>query len=145
MLTDADVKRLIALAKHFVEASQIDFPGFGESLEREVTSDVGHEDFVIDVNRRGKTKQTKCTYQKRYAVTDIIFRLDIDGPPHTNPNGEFVPCPHLHIYREGFADKWAFPVTASLFSDTTKLVKTFREFLSMCNIHDLPEIQAPTT
>lgn len=145
MLTDAEVERLVALVKEFVHQSSIDFPGFGDHLEREVRSTVGHDDFLIDVNRRGKTKKSKCTYQKRYAVADIIFRLDIDGPPHTNPDGSFVRCPHLHIYREGYADKWAYPIDPSEFTDTTKLVTTFREFLNRCKVRDVPEIQVPTT
>lgn len=145
MLTDREVERLIAVTKHFVERTVINFPGFGCSLEREVCSDEGHDDFLVDVNRRGKVKRTKCSYQERYAVTDIIFRLDIDGPPHTNPDGAWVPCPHLHVYKEGFADKWAYPIDTMQFTDTNNLTKTFREFLHHCNIHDLPEIQGTIT
>ena len=74
-------------------------------------------------------------------MTDILFRLDIDGPPHENPDGTDVPCPHLHVYREGYADKWAFPIIPAQFSDTTDLHRSFIEFLHLCKVHDLPEIQ----
>lgn len=145
MLTDKEVQRLTDAMKHFVERTCIDFPGFGSCFEREATTYDGHDMFVIDVNRKGKLKPTKCTFQERYAVTDIIFRLDIDGPPHENPDGVDVPCPHLHVYREGYADKWAYPIDPKQFSDTTNLLKSFREFLALCNIHDIPEIQASLT
>lgn len=145
MLTEKEVERLIDLMKNFVDRARIDFPGFGGYLEREATSYNAHDLFLIDVNRRGKKKPTKCTFQERYGVTDIIFRLDIDGPPHDNPDGVEVICPHLHVYREGFADKWAFPIDPQQFSDTTNLTKSFREFLALCKIHDLPEIQASLT
>jgi hypothetical protein len=37
------------------------------------------------------------------------MRLDLDGPPHRNPDDEEIPWPHLHVYREGYGDKWASP------------------------------------
>ncbi|HEV7282315.1 MAG TPA: hypothetical protein VGN57_19085 [Pirellulaceae bacterium] len=145
MLTDSDVVRLLDLVKRFVDASTIDFPAAGSSLEREVLSEDGHESFLIDVNRKGKVKPTKCTFQERYAMTDILYRLDIDGPPHTNPDGMDVPCPHLHVYRQGFADKWAFPIDPSEFTDTSNLLRTFRQFLTRCNVYDVPDIQSSLT
>jgi hypothetical protein len=145
MLTDEEVERLIKAVKHFTDRARINFPDFGDYLEREATTVDGHERFLVDVNRKGQLKPTKCTFQERYAVTDIIFRLDIDGPPHENPDGVEVVCPHLHIYKEGYADKWAYPLDPNQFSDTTNLPKSFREFLTLCNIHDLPEIQASLT
>lgn len=141
MLTDSDVRRLLDLVKRFIDPRTIDFPSFGTCLSREAVSIDGHEAFMIDINRKGRVKVTKCTFQERYAVTDILLRLDIDGPPHVNPDGTDVPCPHLHVYKEGFADKWAFPLDATQFTDCTKLVRTFREFLALCGIDSIPPIQ----
>jgi hypothetical protein len=53
-----------------------------------------------------------------------------------------VPCPHLHVYREGFADKWASPIDPSEFTDTTNLVLTFQQFLARCKVEKTPPIQA---
>jgi hypothetical protein len=141
MLTDEEAQRLLGLVKHFMDRRRIEFPAMGEYCDRELSSDDGHESFIIDINRKGKVKVTKCTLQERYAVTDILLRLDIDGPPHTNPDGMDVPCPHLHVYKEGFADKWAFPIDPTQFTDTTKLVRSFREFLVLCNVREIPNIQ----
>ena len=145
MLTDKAAKRLMAMLKHFVDRSIIKFPTSGDYLDREVASDEGRESFTIDINRKGRVKITKCTFQERYAVTDILFRLDIDGPPHENPDGAEIPCPHLHVYREGYAAKWAFSLDAKQFTDTTNLVRTFREFLALCQVHDIPDIQGTIT
>ena len=29
--------------------------------------------------------------------------------PHPNPHGTEIPCPHIHIYREDYDDKCAYP------------------------------------
>jgi Family of unknown function (DUF6978) len=141
MLTQAEADALIAMVKRLVDHTTILFPLSGETRQLEVKSDDGRESFKIDINRRGKVKHSKCTYQERYRVIDILVRLDVDGPTHDNPDGEEVPCPHLHLYREGDADKWAFPLPPGRFTDTADLVKTLRDFLEYCNVQDIPPIQ----
>ena len=61
---------------------------------------------MFDVTR-AQIKLTKATYQNRARQAIILMRLDLDGPPHRNPDETEIPRPHLHIYREGFGDKWA--------------------------------------
>src|SRR5438132_8233948 len=107
MLTQAEADALIAMVKRLVDHTTILFPLAGEMRQLEVKSDDGRESFKIEVNRRGKVKLSKCTYQELYRVIEILVRLDIYGSTHVNPDGEEVPCPHLHLYRDGFADKWA--------------------------------------
>jgi hypothetical protein len=108
----------------------------------EVKSEDGREAFLIDVNRRGKIKLSKCTYQERYQVIEILLRLDIDGPPHENPDGLIVPCPHLHVYKEGYADKWAYSISPKDFTNTMDLVNTLKDFLQYCRVRDIPTIQS---
>jgi hypothetical protein len=103
MLTQAQADHLLALLKVLVERGTISFPEPGSGKQLDVKSQDGKEAFLIDVNRRGKIKVSKCTYQERYEVADVLLRLDIDGPPHENPDGGLVPCPHLHVYKEGHA------------------------------------------
>lgn len=141
MLTQAEADALMAMVKRFADQQTVLFPLPGEMLKRKVKSKDGRESFLIDVNRKGKVSLSKCTYQERYKVIEILIRLDIDGPTHDNPDGAEVPCPHLHIYKEGFADKWAFPLAAGRFSDTADLVKTLQEFLEYCKVQHIPEIQ----
>jgi len=141
MLTQAEADALMAMVKRLVNKATIQFPLLGDMLQLDVISDDGRESFIIDINRKGKVKATKCTYQERYRVIEILVRLDVDGPPHDNPDGTTIPCPHLHIYREGFADKWAIPVPPKQFADTADLVKTLREFLDYCNLREVPAIQ----
>jgi hypothetical protein len=141
MLTQVEADRLMGILKQFVDRATIQFPLPGQASKWEVKSEDGRESFFIDAQRKGKIKRSKCTFMERYRVIEVLLRLDIDGPPHDNPDGTEVPCPHLHVYREGFADKWAYSVPSAVFTDTLDLVKTLREFLEYCKVQDIPAIQ----
>jgi hypothetical protein len=141
MLAQAKVDELLNLIKVLVDTGDIEFPPAGTAKQIELKSEDGREAFIVDVNRRGKIKISKCTYQERYQMIEILLRLDVDGPPHENPDGTVVPCPHLHTYREGFADKWASPVSPNDFTNLSDLARTLKEFLKYCKVRDVPEIQ----
>lgn len=121
MLTQSEADALFALPKKPKSSGSYTFPHGGSKLVIEFVSFDGREFFLFDITR-GSIKVTKCTYQKRARQIEILRRLDIDGPPHPNPvvvsvpldflapyNGIEIPCPHLHIYVEGFAHRWAIP------------------------------------
>jgi hypothetical protein len=105
-----------------------------------LTSIDKRENFVLDVTR-AQIKLTKATYQNRARAVIILMRLDLDGPPHRNPDGEEIPCPHLHIYREGYGDKWAIPAPLATYTNTQDLFSTFEAFMQQCSITDPPRIQ----
>ena len=60
---------------------------------------------------------------------------------HRNPDGEEIPCPHLHVCREGFGDKWAVAAPADRYTNTLDLYSTFEAFMQHCNTTDPPRIQ----
>jgi MoaA/NifB/PqqE/SkfB family radical SAM enzyme len=144
MLTQQRADELMAMEKYCVDSTSIQFPGSGMATQIEVKSTDDRESFLIDVNRRGRIRMGKCTYQERFAIVEILFRLDVGGPPHENPDGNVIPCPHLHVYREGFGTKWAYALPGS-FTNPTNLVNTFIEFLVYCNVKDFPQIQRSLT
>jgi len=140
MITQLEADTLIAMAKRVVSRHWT-FPAAGGFAQMELESLDGREKFVLDVNRKGEIKLTKCTYQERYRRDIVLIRLDIDGPPHSNPDGTFVPCPHIHFYREGFDVKWAFPLPNGGFSDLTNLETTLLDFLKHCKVSDFGNLQ----
>ncbi len=71
----------------------------------------------------------------------VLVRLDIEGAPHRNPDGQEVPTPHIHVYREGYGDKWAVAVSPKDFSDTTDVFQAMEDFMSYCNITQPPVIE----
>lgn len=96
-------------------------------------------DFILDI-RRGKIALKKNTFQTRVRKEIILARLDLGGPPHRNPDGEEFPCPHLHLYRENFGDRWAYPLS-SHFTNPDDVWLTFEEFMDYCNIIEKPRIR----
>ncbi|MBA3315716.1 MAG: hypothetical protein H0T47_20820 [Planctomycetaceae bacterium] len=128
------------MPKYVVDSQPLLFPGAGNSAVLRLKSSDEKESFLVDINRKGRIKVSKCTYQERYAVIEVLLRLDVDGPPHENPDGEEVPCPHLHVYREGHGTKWAVPLPPA-FTNPSDLVRTLREFLKVCNVDHTLDIQ----
>lgn len=92
-------------------------------------------------------------YQERHRSIIVLVRLDINGRPHTNPevtsvpisyldlyNGQTIQCPHLHLYVEGFEDKWAIPAPPDKFPNASDLYTTLEDFFRYCNITEPPII-----
>jgi hypothetical protein len=111
----------------------LDFPGGGQRIALELTSVDRRENFMLDVTR-AQIKLTKATYQNRARQAIILLRLDPDGAPHRNPDGEEIACPHLHMYTEGFGDKWAIPAPSDRHNNALDLFSTCEAFLQHCNI-----------
>lgn len=153
MLTQAEADALIVMPKKRVGNQVFDFPMAGEALSIPVVSTDGRESFLVDISR-GRIRLTKCSYQERYQGVIILVRLDIDGRPHTNPslrnvplsylesyNGQTINCPHLHLYVEGFMDKWAIPAPSDVFSRTNDIYGTLYDFFDYCKIIEPPIVQ----
>jgi hypothetical protein len=139
-VTQEEAEHLMAMEKRATDEREWLFPGPGDRLEVPLTSLDRREHFLLDVTR-SQIKLTKATYQNRARVAIILYRLDIDGAPHRNPDGSEIPCPHLHVYREGFGDKWAVTAPPAKFPDTADLVLTLEAFMRHCNIIEPPIIQ----
>lgn len=139
-ISQSEADELIAMEKQRVDDKQWDFPTPGEGLAIPLTSADKRENFVLDITR-SQVKLTKVTFQNRARQVIILMRLDLDGRPHRNPNDEEVPCPHLHVYREGYGDKWAMPAPVDRYGDITNLGLTCDAFMKHCNIVLLPDIR----
>ncbi len=138
--TQDEADKLMAMEKRAVDEKEWLFPSPGDRVAIPLTSLDKRESFMLDVTR-AQIKLTKATYQNRARVAIILMRLDLDGPPHWNPDGVEIPCPHLHIYREGYGDKWAIPAPVAIYTNTLDLFSTCDAFMRHCNIIDPPEIQ----
>ena len=76
---------------------------------------------------RGGIKLGKQSLQNRARRVVILARLCVVGSPHRNPDGEEIPAPHLHIYKDGYADKWAFPAPGHEFGNPDDAWQTLQE------------------
>ncbi len=139
-LSQEEADALIAVDKHRASADAFDFPGLGGSLSVPLVSGDRRENFSLDIGV-GRIDLSKVTLQNRARQVIILLRLDVNGPPHRNPDGTEIECPHLHRYREGCGDKWAFPVPPGRFSDLDDTWQTLHEFMDYCNVVERPEFR----
>lgn len=136
--TDADA--LIAMEKQRIDDEVYNYPSLGGALHVPLQSPDKRERFMLDVSR-SRIKLTKATYQNRARSVVILVRLDFGGAPHRNPDDEEIQCPHLHIYREGFGDRWAKPLPAAEFPGSVDPWKLLADFMKFVNITAPPDIR----
>lgn len=137
MLTNAEAEYLIGVLKRIEKPQFFSFPLANEHKIIDVVSIDEKESFIIDINRA--RIKLKCTYQSRYRKDIVLLRLDVNGAPHTNPDGKQMECPHLHIYKEGYDDRWAYELPPD-FSDSYDLIEKLIEFLDYCKVTDTDKL-----
>ena len=132
-LTQAEADALLAMEKRRADSTKWDYPDLGGRVTAPLVSVDGREQFFLDL-WRARINLSKGTYQNRGRNVAILARLDFGGPPHRNPDGEEIASPHLHLYREGFGDKWAIPVPQDSFANLGDPCLTLADFMRFCNI-----------
>lgn len=139
-LTQAEADLLLEIEKHRLSDQPWDFPQAGEALSIPLVSADRRENFSLDIHR-GRIDLAKGTYQNRARTVVILARLDFGGRPHRNPDGAEIASPHLHLFREGYGDKWAFEVPPGRFPNVSDRWLTLQDFMLYCNIVKPPLIQ----
>jgi hypothetical protein len=94
------------------------------------------ERFLFDVTA-GRILLRKASYQTRWRRTTVLVRLCVNGPAHRNPDGHRLGKTHLHLYREGYHDKYAIPVPDT-FLDLNDQSRVLQDFCVYCNITRQP-------
>lgn len=140
-LTQAEADLLIAMTKIPEDPNAaFSFPSDGQKTTFPLISEDHREFFKLDVNRAGRLHTTlKITHQLRGRDVQLV-RLDIGGGDHMNPDGVLIPCPHLHLYREGFGARWAVAVPPESFRDLSKVSIIFTDFLAYCRVTRFPSV-----
>jgi hypothetical protein len=139
-LTQEEADALLALEKKRATETRYRFPGSGGKLVAELVSMDEKERFHLDINRSSITLE-KITFQNRARTVVILARLDLAGAPHRNPDDSELGCPHIHLYREGYGDKWAFEVPVDRFGDLEDRWRTLHDFTRFCNVVEPPLIE----
>ncbi|MBU4304079.1 MAG: hypothetical protein KJ893_00410 [Candidatus Omnitrophica bacterium] len=116
------------------------YPGLGGRISIPLVSRNKRENFMLDISR-GRIDLVKGTYQNRAHQVVVLVRLDFGGQPHRNPDGQEISSPHLHVYREGYGDKWAVSVPQDKFPNTGDLWQLLEDFMRYCNVAEPPNIE----
>ena len=139
-LTQAEADALIAMEKHRIGDDRSIFPVPGESLSLPLQSPDKRERFILDLSR-GRIDLQKVKMQNRGRQVVVLVRLDLGGATHRNPDDQEIPAPHLHMYREGYGEKWATPVPSECFHAIDDYWETLEDFHQFCNITQPPYIE----
>lgn len=138
-LSQAEADALFTMKKIKTKDKQYIYPIQGGSLRIPLTSENNRESFLLDITR-GRIELSRVTLQNRSRQVIILTRLDFGGAPHRNPDGAEIKCPHLHLYKEGFGDKWAIPIPNAFFKHCDDQWQTLQDFMDFCNITEKPSI-----
>ena len=139
-LTQSEAERLMAMEKYRINETQWDYPSLGGAVSIPLRSKDKREEFFLDISR-GKIDLKKTKYQNRARHVVVLVRVDLGGPPHRNPDDTEVAAPHLHVYREGYGDKWATPLPGEVFSNANDPWQVLQDFMRFCSIVEPPAIR----
>lgn len=139
-LTQAEADALIAMEKHRANDERSDFPMGGQSVVLPLQSADRREQFLLDLSR-GRIDLLKVKMQNRGRQVVVLVRLDLGGAPHRNPDDTEIAAPHLHVYREGYGDKWAIAAPPERFRDGSDVWAALQDFLRYCNVTQPPQIE----
>ena len=98
-MTDIEFQSLIQLKKIFAKKGVI-LPFTGNCNTYDLKSTTTSDKFYLDIDRRGSI-ELKVKLQSRYVRNRLpLVRIDINSPPHINPDGRKLSRNHIHIFRE---------------------------------------------
>lgn len=107
-----------------------------------IAPSIAGETFSLDVAQKRIVLKLKC--QLRCTTEAVVLaRLDF-ASPHRNPDGTEVGVPHLHVYREGYGDRFAYEVPTGMLKDPDDPLQVLLDFLATYHIErngivDLPD------
>jgi len=136
-LSQQEADTLLRMRKLRIDITPHSFPELGGHIEIPLVSTDKREAFSLDISRRRIALTTK--YQTRGRQSLVLARLDFNAP-HRNPDDTEVGVPHLHLYREGYGDKWAFNVPENLLSNPDDHWQVLIDFMAYCAIVEPPYI-----
>lgn len=135
-----EADRLIELPKRAESLAPVNLPDFGGKVAVPLVSLDARDTFILDISR-GRIDLRKGTNQLRTQQVIVLVRLDYNGSPHRNPDDVEISSPHIHIYREAWSDKWAYPLPAGIFTNLDDHWTTLQEFLTYCAIVTPPNFR----
>lgn len=136
-LAQSDAEALLRMEKVPANQDRVNFPDLGGRIQVPLVSRDERERFSLDISRKRIALTTG--YQTRARQVVVLARLDF-AAPHRNPDGSEIGVPHLHLYREGWSDKWAFEVPADLLSNPDDAWQVLLDFMKYCTIVEQPNI-----
>ncbi len=135
ILDQAMADGLIATRKVFIDKKPLTVNRpYNEQKELRSERDP-YEVFYLNIT------QTAIEFGRYFTVTRFfqtpLVRACLDPDAvHPNPDGTKIKGAHIHLYRQGYKDRFAYPLSEKGFTNT-EIVPFLKEFLKFCNIEDI--------
>lgn len=110
-LNSDKVTQIIIAEKYpITEKIEYDFPFAGKKLSIPLKAQLFPEySILFDINVMGRYIQEKISFQNRLNKNIVLIRLDIgETLRHRNPDEKIIEGSHVHIYRDGYGEHWAY-------------------------------------
>jgi hypothetical protein len=141
-ISQQEFEYLLKLDKEFEDLSnRIQLGPAPIQWTRKLISSGNHETFFFDFYR-GSFELSKYTFNKRYRQTIIMLRYD-NGGRDTNPDGVLIIGPHVHLYKEGYNDKFAYPISEIKANSSDSMEEVLKKIMQFCNVNKMPTIEVP--
>ncbi len=137
-ISQAEADFLFKLEKICEDDTEYDLPIGGRICVPVISKDK-KENFSLDFSQ-GRINLSRTKYQTRSRELIILVRLCVNSS-HQNPDGEEIGVPHIHLYKEGYNDKWAYPLPEGVFSNLENNWETLFDFMKFCNITNTPNFK----
>ncbi len=139
-ICEAEADELLKMDKVFASADPVELPDLGGRTDMPFESADRREEFCISFTRSSILLEKRNHHLRGRAVIGLA-RLDVDGPPHRNPDGQEVSSRHLHVYREGYGLKYAIEVPKGQFRNLDDPEVTLEDFFRYCHVITPPTIK----
>lgn len=103
-------------------------------IGEELISDEFGDIFKLDL-RKNKIELKVLNCNTRANDCFVIARLDVNDREHKNPDGTKVGETHLHIYKEGYNDRYAYDPSKYGFSNYNDVPALILQFANFCKIN----------
>ncbi len=142
IMSNSEFEFLMKLNKQFIK-KPVKLPDRQEKSLHNLKSITTNDMFLLDIDRRCRLEFSKIKMQERNEATKVpLVRIDIDAPPHMNPDGTKTSRNHIHIYQETENDTgnlpWAYDLSEMkefLFEEEKIIfVDIFLNFCKYCHI-----------
>lgn len=134
---EADI--LLKMQKTRIDEIIREFPQPGDGCSLGLVGVDGREHFTLDLYR-GRINLAKTNYQNRARGIIMLVRVDLDGT-HRNPDGTIITGAHIHLYREGYGDRWAWRLHEVVADFRISVQDGYKDFCDFCNITKPPKLQ----
>lgn len=120
-----------------------EYRGLGRQLSIPLVSRSSEDRFSLDIHRSRLTLFKKWSYQNRFRGqrSPILARLDFGGSTHQNPDGQKPGRDHLHLYCEGYEDRWVYEIPIEKFPNVQNRWSPLYDFIRFCNIVEPPYLE----